>query len=628
MGRRRRVFRDISLAWGGKEAMVWGSMTAATEKRRNELLAVRDTVESIWVAIVLAFVLRAFMIEAFVIPTGSMAPRLLGRHCNLRCGTCGHEYACGLPDDGSSNSTPRTVDAGCPLCGESADGAQALPDGGDRVLVLKYLYHFREPRPWDVVVFRNPQNNRENYIKRLIALPGESIEIIHGDIFVKASGDSPWKIRRKTPRAQRAMWHVLFDNDYRPSKDLIAGGAAPQWEPLPKASWKLENEGRNFAFQGGDEPAELAFRAERWHFYPRYGYNAARVPDKHRFDPKIDTDVDVCTDLKLALVYIPQADDSRVSLSLTTFPNHFKGQVHRDGTVRLWHYSDDRPEKGWRDWGQAGLEPLRIGKGHRIALSHVDFRVRLWVDGKVVLASTDEKYDADHAKVRRPFLQRAMDRLRDRANDVPDQTRGFVQGEIARLEAQLKQRQDDENREIRLKEPHVRVTASGGSCELRHLALYRDVYYTAASLDQDRGGPLLQYGHDIVSNAGKPRQDGRRDAQRWPGIQRLGYVQPYGWGVAPYPITLAKHPDDPDLDEFFVLGDNSPESLDGRSWVSAAPSLRLKDGQGVPQYQLGTVPRYNLIGKAFFVYWPAGFRIPGLEGLPIIPNVGRMRMIR
>ena len=101
-----------------------------------------------------------------------------------------------------------------------------------------------------------------------------------------------------------------------------------------------------------------------------------------------------------------------------------------------------------------------------------------------------------------------------------------------------------------------------------------------------------------------------------------------GWAVAPNRITLARHGDNRDLDEFFVLGDNSPQSLDGRAWVKAAASLKLYDHSGKSQYQLGTVPRYNLIGKAFFVYWPAGFRLPGLPGLSVIPNVGKMRLIR
>jgi len=70
-------------------------------------------------------------------------------------------------------------------------GGKEYVNAGDRVLVLKYLYRFREPEPWDVVVFRNPQDNRQNYIKRLIGLAGETIEIVHGDIFYKGYR-APW----------------------------------------------------------------------------------------------------------------------------------------------------------------------------------------------------------------------------------------------------------------------------------------------------------------------------------------------------------------------------------------------------------------------------------------------------
>jgi hypothetical protein len=35
-----------------------------------------------------------------------------------------------------------------------------------------------------------------------------------------------------------------------------------------------------------------------------------------------------------------------------------------------------------------------------------------------------------------------------------------------------------------------------------------------------------------------------------------------------------------------------------------------------------------MVGKAIFVYWPAGFPVQGLVNLPILPNVGKMRLIR
>ena len=94
------------------------------------------------------------------------------------------------------------------------------------------------------------------------------------------------------------------------------------------------------------------------------------------------------------------------------------------------------------------------------------------------------------------------------------------------------------------------------------------------------------------------------------------------------PIRLNGDPSSPnDLDSFYVLGDNSPQSHDSRRWTQAAPTLRLYQ-EGKPVYQLGTVPRYNIIGKAVFVYWPSGFRLPGLAKLPIVPNVGDMRRVR
>ena len=63
-------------------------------------------------------------------------------------------------------------------------------------------------------------------------------------------------------------------------------------------------------------------------------------------------------------------------------------------------------------------------------------------------------------------------------------------------------------------------------------------------------------------------------------------------------------------------------------WSSVFPAL---DDLGT---RPGIVPRRYLLGKAFFVYWPAGYRattnenIPLLKDLPLVPNTGSMRLIR
>src|ERR1700730_12127942 len=60
---------------------------------------VRETIESVVIAFVLAFLFRTFEAEAFVIPTGSMAPTLMGRHMDLKCPKCGYRFQVGGPDD-------------------------------------------------------------------------------------------------------------------------------------------------------------------------------------------------------------------------------------------------------------------------------------------------------------------------------------------------------------------------------------------------------------------------------------------------------------------------------------------------------------------------------------------------
>lgn len=554
-------------------------MTRSKEKTIREMRSIRDTVESVWVAVVLAFVLRAFMVEAFVIPTGSMAPRLMGEHWQLVCPTCGYDYAYGVPrhvqNSPKFNRARQQTPSGavCPNCGSQFPATldPDYPRGGDRVLVMKYLYRLTDPQPWDVVVFRNPQNNRENYIKRLIGVPGETIEILHGDVFVR-QGEGSWQVRTKPPRAQREMWQVIFDNDYRPNMEIFGrydriGAKPPEWLTRD-GGWDLSGQdGRRFTFLG-EGRAEIFLSATREAFLPQYGYNLPKAEARG-----IDYNRDVGSDLKLSLVLVPRADDSTIELLLTSFDHKFTARLSADGTCLLLHETPDQVGDNWRR--QARIEPLQIGKSYQVALTHADFRATLWVDGRAVLTTDDRQYPGDQ-------------------NDL----RGWLKARLA----------EADTRPIPV--PRVVIAADGGQCELWHVKLYRDVYYTSPYRQPVDIGPLGDFARRLARE-GKFVDRGR------------------GWGTTDSPIALRKFDRDRrQFDQFFVLGDNSPQSLDGRGWTSASPTLRLFDSDGGDLYQLGTVPRYNLIGKAFFVYWPAGFRVPGLPGLPILPNVGRMRLIR
>ena len=83
--------------------------------------AIRETIESIVIAFVLAFLFRTFEAEAFVIPTGSMAPTLMGRHKDVVCPKCGCPYQVSASEEvdeagnwkGSGISRSRPAPARC-----------------------------------------------------------------------------------------------------------------------------------------------------------------------------------------------------------------------------------------------------------------------------------------------------------------------------------------------------------------------------------------------------------------------------------------------------------------------------------------------------------------------------------
>ena len=81
------------------------------------IAAQRETVEAFVVAFILALLFRAFLAEAFVIPTGSMAPTLMGAHKDLVCDECGTPFQVGASRERSGSSTDDVVVAGiCPNC--------------------------------------------------------------------------------------------------------------------------------------------------------------------------------------------------------------------------------------------------------------------------------------------------------------------------------------------------------------------------------------------------------------------------------------------------------------------------------------------------------------------------------
>lgn len=615
-------------------------MTESAPAKTDHLSQVRDSVESVYVAIVLAFVLRAFMIEAFVIPTGSMANALYGEHFQLTCPSCGWSYAIGR-DQKTSPYMGK-----CPNCFAQYRNVRSnRPDlhrGGDRVLVMKYLYDFFPPQPWDVVVFKNPQNNRENYIKRLIGLPGEGIQIVHGDIFVSPDEGKTWRVRRKTPQAQEAMWQVVHNSDYPASPNMVVQVDTPRWiAPQAQATqWNFkEYDGRVFGFEGGDRAETIRYEPGEGAFLPFNGYNVNKNSGY--------TKTDICTDWSLSCVWRVETNTpSRVDMLFSSFDDRYRAEFHSDGLVRLLHQRRDASAEDWEEWGRTDVGAFTPKAGRRIALVNVDYRAAVWVDGRCVLASTDEQY-AGAGKPEVSPSERIYHKARDRATLLErlDDTNRLIQSAEAKLDQGVippAQRRTFKAALLREKanftrlrrqqrwfvDPKIRITGQGGPFALWHVNLQRDVFYTQSRLNDPRfsrgnGHDPKSPTFDFFRHLCQLQEEGQNP--KW--FKFIEDRHGKSWGALGNPIFLKDFPGRSDRDEFFCLGDNSAQSHDGRSWNAAAPSLRLYDEDGKPSYQLGTVPRYNILGRAMLVYWPAGFPLPILDW-PIVPNVGRIRLIR
>ena len=127
-------------------------------RKKNESFI--ETLKTIISAVLIALVIRTFAFEPFNIPSGSMLPTLLvGDYLFVS------KYSYGY----SKHSFPLSF---MPISGR---------------------YFFSEPKRGDVAVFKLPRDNKTDYIKRIIGLPGDKIQLQGGRLFV--NGDLVFRDR-------------------------------------------------------------------------------------------------------------------------------------------------------------------------------------------------------------------------------------------------------------------------------------------------------------------------------------------------------------------------------------------------------------------------------------------------
>jgi len=540
-------------------------------KSKDRAAEIANTFEWLITAFILAFVFRAFVMEAFRIPTGSMADTLMGAHFRLACRQCGYKYehgfvpreyrlpedtvpsgnvplpvtrcpncgrypsqllcrSCGhvydsrvaarrngLRNDTGENNQRAVLPSRCPRCARPLMTGEEMPvANGDRILVLKCIYQFLEPKRWDVIVFKNPPEPTINYIKRLIGLPGESVQIIDGDIYIDG------QISRKPPKIQNELFMPVYDNNYQPVR-----------------------------------PGDGSFNGHLW-----------QQPFRNVGDSKW-----VTTDSKSPTTIFrldSPADQINSLVYDTSIGNDFKATYAYDN-INTYSYMPNCSDLMVRFDSRSANSQGRVG----IALSKYETNYKAWVEasGEMVITKNEDG-GQDIELARKSIVQPAGGKTVPVKFANIDHRLAFEYGG-EKLSYDLGRNLEDAGQINEDIEPRVEIFGSG-NLTLSHVAVFRDIHYTKVKFANS-----YEHGRATKEN----------------------------------PFVLEQ-------DEFFVLGDNSPNSEDGRWWNRTGVA-----NKGLPDYRMGMVPRNYLVGKALFVYWPSGFKPFADFPFGIIPNIGRMRLI-
>lgn len=479
------------------------------EKKKKHKGKLRENIESIAIAIALAFAIRYFVVEAFKIPTGSMAPTLLGEHKNVKCPNCGwffyadrqSEHAlcpncqfeinlsayCDVCNNRIRYHWPAWLwrKGSCPGCQTTiawSDLSNRVIHGGNRIVVNKFWYKFKNPQRWDVMVFVYPlydlackncstqlpdtewregfrcprcgstsfSKKKKNYIKRLVGLPGEKLQIINGDLYIND------KIQRKPDSIQNTLWLPVYNSHY-----LAKDTDGPIWI-TDSSVWKINETSLVLDNTSqGDSGTSLATFGRS--ISDQNGYNN-RSGNHEMGDVKIRFDVTL------------SKSSQSLELVLEKNSDQFTAVIPADnegGGCRLIKNGNVVLEKDTR---------IQTGQSHTIEFSNVDRVVSLSIDNTKVFV-----FDYDEGGT---SFQNSFDTSR------------------------------------------VRFGGTRVNATFENIEIFHDIYYTHLA-----GGT---------------------------------------WGTT-QPVQLGEK-------DYFMLGDNSRNSNDSRVWKF--------------------VPEKNIVGKAFFVFWP------------------------
>lgn len=576
--------------------------------------------------VIAVLTLRGFFLEGYLITTGSMAPGLLGLHKQIQCPDCGYTFAFGVSFDDSVDGKQSATSAArrhatCPNCGQNHIDTTDVPSNhGDQLLVHKGVFQFRHPKRWEPIVFRNPDDPGEAYVKRAIGLPGETIRVAGGDVFVNGV------IATKTHEIQLDTRIQVADLQYQAKSDnwILPWRLGPGWQLKGK---QLEFRSTEANATPSETSTDLDFGVLALNFHRRSG---GQHVSEVSFSPQEITPTELSTEWQRCLQQLQgkpiwwltklELDRDRMvlrqrgvmpfemqqSLIDASTSNVFRRAIFRLAALSHQALITDRygynsvvpsPEFPIQDLmfeavfktpslpeelefripvGTASfllaIRPLKLSATICEEQSGRQLRSAELTSEQVVNLMSEDGFKLEVSNFDHRILVFADGHPMfapidipvdlpavidaDRATQIVQQTTPTANGPV---DHQMGQRQAESSSKIGSEQRRWQFRITGGQLTVSELRLYRDVYYTP----------------------GRRRNAVQSDC-----------------------VIPAKN--------YFVMGDNSPVSSDSRSWDQPF------------------VPDHLLIGKPFIVHLPSrpGAVNSGGSRLSLrLPDFSRIRMI-
>ena len=354
---------------------------------------------------IVVLTLRALAIEPFGVPTGSMASTLYGNHKTCTCPRCGCPVVVGAPNGQRLDANAGRnsyASAWCPNCYQGDLHLDQVPEVvGDRLLVDKSIFEWRKPRRWEVAVFRNPSDLSKPYVKRVVGLPGETVQIREGDVYANN------RLIRKTFAECRAMRVLVFDNDFQPQGEgwrLRWRTGAPDSLPANLARDKSladageHLDGKSLKWSGQSPDFDwLVYR--HWLIDERreepirdwFAYNGGslrhELNDVHDFQVEFEIETARGASGSFAVKLFDGKDTVTVEIPIIAAGAPARGVV--------LHGVEAAAAKPWLH--------LKEGQTHRVEFAFVDRRVMLEIDGHSAFAPVDLPPARQRDAVSRPL---------------------------------------------------------------------------------------------------------------------------------------------------------------------------------------------------------------------------------